>query len=242
MTRMPGHRGGVGGPAGQHSRNRSSRRIGFSDGCFVATYSGSATTAQGPVSQRRQWVESGSSVFALERPLPCLNLTFTCKRPLAPLQPASVPAPDGPSWWRTSAGICGGIESEMVADLDRNRRRLWSGIRTHRSTPTSAPLLAAVHAESNPTRSVVIMDEAQSQIAVSRASAARRRQRDQRSVALTGEHGNASHPESTVSVVPPLPGPLPNLIRGGAPACGFVDFFCDQQANRRRPAASCGQG
>jgi len=37
--------------------------------------------------------------------------------------------PNGPSWWWTSVGICGGIESEMVAGLDRNCWRFWSGIR-----------------------------------------------------------------------------------------------------------------
>lgn len=67
-----------------------------------------------------------ASICALERPLPGINLMFTWKRPLIPQQPISAPAPLGPTWWRTPVGICGEIESEMVADLDRNRSRIWS--------------------------------------------------------------------------------------------------------------------
>jgi hypothetical protein len=79
---------------------------------------------------RQQWVGSGSSIYTLERPLRCIDLTFSWKLPSVRQQPMSVPAPSGPSLWRTSVEMCREIESEMVVALDRNRWRFWSGIRT----------------------------------------------------------------------------------------------------------------
>jgi hypothetical protein len=52
------------------------------------------------------------------------------ERPWVPQQLKSAPALSWPALWRTSAGICGGIESEMRAGLHRIRCCLWSGIRT----------------------------------------------------------------------------------------------------------------
>lgn len=58
------------------------------------------------------WVGSWSSICALERPLLRINLTFARKGHLLQQQRMSVSAPNGPSWWQTSVGICGGIESK----------------------------------------------------------------------------------------------------------------------------------
>lgn len=52
------------------------------------------------------------------------------------LTDSSVRPPQRPMWWRTSLGISGGIESEMVAGLLRNRWRARSGTRKKRRLPT----------------------------------------------------------------------------------------------------------
>ncbi|MBC7601767.1 MAG: hypothetical protein H7255_03785, partial [Ramlibacter sp.] len=85
--------------------------------------------------ERQELADSGSSIFALERLLQLINPTVSWrKRPFVLHQPVSVPPyppTNGPSWWRTSVGISGGIESEMVARLERLRLFGWS---THGGT------------------------------------------------------------------------------------------------------------
>ena len=65
----------------------------------------------------------GFAGFAPERTVPIINLTVTWKRPGVLFQPIPESAPNDSSYWWTATGTSGGIDSEVVAGLDRNRWR-----------------------------------------------------------------------------------------------------------------------
>lgn len=50
--------------------------------------------------ERLEWVESGSSIYAHERPLPQINLTFTWRRPTT----GHLVADCGQNLWRDGIG------------------------------------------------------------------------------------------------------------------------------------------
>jgi hypothetical protein len=87
------------------------------------------------VDHRLLWVGSGSSIHALERPLPRIKLTFTWQGSLVPQQRMSVTIPQrailvvdfGRNRWRYRIGNGGGFESETLALLIRNTHRYVSG-------------------------------------------------------------------------------------------------------------------